>query len=135
MRVGDDLPRVVKRVTQVQIQAYAGASGDFNPIHVDTDFASRSRYGGTIAHGMMVAAAISESMAQAFEMDWVESGRMKLRFKAPVLSGDTINTFGQVKSVSEREGNGEVVCTVGVCRQNGEVAITGEAIVVRSTPA
>ena len=135
MRVGDALPGVEKKVTQAQIQAYAEASGDFNPIHVDTDFASRSQYGGTIAHGMMVAAAISESMAQAFMMDWVESGRMKLRFKAPVLSGDTINTFGQVKSVSEREGKGEVVCTVGVRRQSGEVAITGEATVVRSTPA
>ena len=66
MRKGDSLPTIEKVVTQVQIEKYARASGDFNPIHVDREFAESSRFGGTIAHGMMVAATISEMMAAAF---------------------------------------------------------------------
>ena len=130
MVVGEELPAVEKLVTQERIERYAAASGDFNPIHVDPDFAAGSHFGGTIAHGMMIAATISEAMAGAFAKNWLTGGRLKLRFKAPVYPGDTVTAFGQVKSIRERDGKDEVVCSVGVRRQNGELAITGEAAVL-----
>ena len=126
---GDALPAVEKRITQDMIASYAAASGDYNPIHIDPEFASTSRFGGTIAHGMLVAAAISQAMTAAFREHWLEAGRLKLRFKAPVRPGDTVTSFGQVKRVNDRDGLRELVCSVGVRKQDGEVAVAGEAAV------
>ena len=129
MQIGDVLSTVEKLVTQDRIESYAEASGDFNPIHVDHEFAASSQFGSTIAHGMMIAAAISEMMTTAFQRDWLERGRLKLRFRAPVYPGDAITAFGQVKRIRERDGTREVTCSVGVRKQNGEAAITGDATV------
>ena len=130
VEVGQEIPAVEKLVSQAQIERYAAASGDFNPIHVDPDFAATSQFGGTIAHGMMVAASISEAMASAFKRHWLEGGRLKIRFKAPVRPGDSVTAFGQVKSIRDRGDVSEVVCSVGVRKQDGEVAISGEATVL-----
>ncbi len=127
---GSVLSSVAKPVTQQRIADYADASGDFNPIHLDHEFAAGTRFGRTIAHGMLVAASISEMMSASFGTDWHESGRLKLRFKAPVFPGDIATAFGEVKAVSDRESDREVVCTVGARKQTGEEAITGEASVI-----
>ena len=117
-------------MTQDGIERYAEASGDFNPIHVDHEFAANSQFGGTIAHGMMIAASISEMMTVAFRRDWLGAGRLKIRFRAPVYPGDQITAFGQVTRIRERNGTREVTCSVGVRKQNGEAAITGDATVM-----
>ena len=132
LRQGDALPTVEREIDQTRIELYAEASGDFNPIHVDREYAAGTQFGSTIAHGMMVAAIVSEAMALAFGRLWAEGGRMRLRFKAPVYPGDTVTAFGEVKRVDDRGGVSEIVCSVGVRRQTGEVAITGDATV---TPA
>ena len=129
MKEGDSLPVIEKVVTQGLIQKYAEAAGDFNPIHVDEEFAATSYFGGTIAHGMMIVATISEMMTVAFQADWLTGGRLKIRFRAPVRPGDTVSTFGKVKGVLNREGAKEIACSVGVRRQNEEDAITGDATV------
>ena len=127
---GDKLPTVEKLVSQDRIERYAKASGDFNPIHVNREFGARSQFGTTIAHGMMVAAVISEVMTVAFSEAWLEGGRLKLRFRAPVLSGETVAAYGAVKRVRRHEDGREFVCSVGVRNQDGEAAITGEATVL-----
>ena len=124
---GAALDPVEKSITQERVNGYAEAAGDFNPIHLDREFAAGTRFGRTIAHGMLVAASISEMMTSNFGLDWHASGRMKLRFKAPVFPGDTATAYGEVKAVSDAESGREVVCTVGVRRQTGEEAIGGEA--------
>ncbi len=129
LREGDALPEVVREIDQRRIELYAEASGDFNPIHIDREYAAGAQFGSTIAHGMMVAAMISEAMAIAFGRLWAEGGRLRLRFKAPVYPGDTMTTFGEVKRVYNDGGVSGIVCSVGVRRQTGEVAITGEATV------
>ena len=129
MQEGDSLTAVDKRVTQEQIVRYAEASGDFNPIHVDHEFAAASQFGETIAHGMMIAASISEMMSLAFHEAWAANGRLKLRFRAPVRSGDSVTASGTVKRVSEGDGVREIACDVQVLRQTGEAAITGDASV------
>ena len=129
MQEGDSLPTVEKLITQEQIERYASASGDFNPIHLDHEFAASSQFGGTIAHGMMVAASVSDMMTLAFGQDWYSGGRLKIRFRAPVYPGDTVTSFGRVRSVRMRDHAKETTCSVGVRRQNGESAITGDAVV------
>ena len=132
MKVGDRLPVVEKGVTQEHVERYARASGDFNPIHMDSDFAAGSQFGTRIAHGMMVAAAISEMMTMAFGGEWLNTGRMKIRFKSPVYPGDRITAVGRVKSVRKTAGGSEIACAVEITRGTGEVAITGDAIVTVS---
>ena len=124
---GDPLPTIEKVVTQDQIEKYARASGDFNPIHIDHEFAASTQFGGTIAHGMMVAATISEMMAAAFGRNWPESGSMKIRFRSPVKPGHRITTQGSVRRVDAAEGINRISCTVSVVKDDGETAIAGQA--------
>ena len=128
------LPTIDRTITQEIIENYAAASGDFNPIHVDKEFAADSQFGGTIAHGMMVAAMISEAMMLAFDTEWIKGGRLKLRFKAPSFPGDTVATFGHIKNIEVSEQTQEIRCAVGVKRQDGQIVITGEAAVNSHSP-
>ena len=122
---GDALPTVEKTVDQARIEMYAEASGDFNPIHVDAEFAAQTQFGGTIAHGMMIAAAISEMMSAAFGTDWARSGKMKIRFRAPVKPGQRVTARGSVRSIAESESGLRIVCAVSVDKDDGETAIAG----------
>jgi 3-hydroxybutyryl-CoA dehydratase len=135
LKEGEALRSVTKQITQEAISEYAVASGDMNPIHVDQGFAAQSQFGGTIAHGMMVAASVSEMMSAEFGMDWIESGRLKLRFRAPVYPGSGITAYGKVERVREADGGSEVVCSVGVRSESGEDAVTGEATVKTEAPS
>ena len=129
MQTDTALPTVRRTITQEQIVRYAEASGDHNPIHINEEFAAASQFGGRIAHGMLIAASISEIMTAAFKIDWLNGGTMKLRFRAPVFPGESIETTGVVKSTREVGGRREVTCTVEVRKGDGEAAITGQAVV------
>ena len=114
---------VVKELTQAQIDRYADATGDHNPIHVDPDFARTTPLGGTVAHGMLVLASISEMMAAAFGEAWLTGGKLKVRFRGPARPGDTITASAQE---TPREGAG-LVYAVECRNQRGEVLINGTA--------
>lgn len=132
MQTGTALPIVQRTITQDQVERYAKASGDYNPIHIDEQFAATTQFGRRIAHGMLIAASISEMMTAAFEADWLNAGRLKLRFRAPVFPGETITTSGTVKGVRIVDGREQVTCAVKVRKQDGEAAITGDAIVTKA---
>jgi len=100
MEIGEKLPELVKVITQESINGYADATGDFNPIHVDEEFATDTPFGGTIAHGFYIFAFLSELMTGNFGRKWTDGGRVDVRFKRPVKPGDTI-TLGA--TLVERE--------------------------------
>ena len=133
MEVGKELRSITRKVEQANISAYAEASGDFNPIHIDEEFARGTRFGGTIAHGMMIAAMLSELMAAEFAGDWVDTGQLKIRFRSPVKPGDTVTVHGKVSRVSDAGDGARVTCSVGIRTDKGEDAITGNATVIVST--
>ena len=62
----DTLPAIEKTISHAQIRRYANASGDFNPVHLDEQFAANSSFGRIVAHGMMTLAFISEMMTAHF---------------------------------------------------------------------
>ena len=93
------LKPITMDITQARIDAYAAASGDFNPIHIDQSFASKSHFGKTIAHGMLIAAMVSNLMSQNFSGLWSESGKLKVRFRAPVFAGEMVTARGYIKKV------------------------------------
>jgi len=121
--VGAELPAVAKTLSQEKIDRYARASGDFNPIHVDAAFAAQTPFGGTIAHGMLLLAYLSEMLTAAFGQAWLSGGRLKVRFKGAARPGDVVTARGRV----ERAKDERRVCSVECLNQQHRVLITGEA--------
>lgn len=116
---------VVREISQARIAAYAVASGDQNPIHVDEAFARGTPFGGTIAHGLLVLALVGEMMQAAHGGAWTTSGRLKVRFKAPTRAGETVTA--SASPVKEADGVAEYA--VQCATSSGEVVIEGRASV------
>jgi 3-hydroxybutyryl-CoA dehydratase len=128
--VGHTLPGVVRTITQQQLNAYARASGDHNPLHLDADFAAQTQFGGIIAHGMLTLALVSEMLAAAYGRSWLVSGALKVRFKGAAYVGDQVETWGKVIRVEEAAGKRRLVCEVGARnRQSSQELISGTATV------
>jgi 3-hydroxybutyryl-CoA dehydratase len=128
-RVGDALPALTKTVTQDQISAYADAARDWNPIHVDAAFATTTQFGTRIAHGMLGLGFISQMMSTAFPETWAPGGSLKVRFKAPVFPGETVNTYGEITKIEELGGRPVATCKIGCIKPDGTEAISGTALV------
>ena len=126
---GDSLPTIVKHLSQQKINLYAEASGDYNPIHIDEAFAAKTPLGGTIAHGMLILAYASEMMTKAFGQSWLEGGKLSIRFKAAARPQDTITTSGKVDSIEDKDGIPHINCSLECRSQNGDVIISGGAVV------
>jgi 3-hydroxybutyryl-CoA dehydratase len=122
---GDRLSGFKRQVTPERISAYADASGDHNPVHLDPEYAKTTQFGGVIAHGMLSMAFVSELMAANFPDTWHSGGKMKLRFKAPVFPGETLEVTGQVQSVKETENGIEATCSVACLKPDGTEALSG----------
>ncbi len=129
LREGMKLPELKKSVTQQNINLYAQASRDFNPIHIDENFARNTPLGGTIAHGMLILAYVSELMTAAFGQSWLASGKLNVRLRSPARPGDTITVGGKIRRIQRSEGENLVTCDVLCQNQNGEPVITGETSV------
>jgi 3-hydroxybutyryl-CoA dehydratase len=131
MKPGQALPSLTKMITQEVIRRYAEASGDFNPIHLDEEYAASTPFGGVIAHGMLVMAYISEMLTAAFGRAWLESGRLRVRFRGPARPGDTLIIAGHVQRATAQEnGRQRIECQVECRNQRDEVLISGDAQVV-----
>ncbi len=126
---GESLPTLVKNITQDKINLYAEASGDFNPIHIDESFAAQTPLGGTIAHGMLILAYVSELMTQAFGINWISGGNLSVRFKSPARPGDTVTVSGIINTVTHDNDCTNISCTLTCCNQKDESIVTGGATV------
>jgi 3-hydroxybutyryl-CoA dehydratase len=125
--IGANLPEMHKMINQGDINLYAQASRDFNPIHIDEEFARKTPAGGTIAHGMLILAYISQMMTQAFERSWLTSGSLSVRFKTPARPGDVIKVQVKVEKITPENSSTLVGCGVTCLNQNGETVVNGEA--------
>ncbi len=123
LREGQELRPLTKTITQEKINRYAPASGDLNPLHTDPAFAAGTQFGGTIAHGMLVLAYLSEMLTAVFGEAWLANGRLKVRFRAPARPGDAVTATGRVTRIAE----GRIICEVECRKQDGEVLVSGEA--------
>ena len=121
-----DLPTVSRLITPEMLVAYAAASGDDNPLHLDAEFAKGTRFGGIISHGMLTLAFISEMLTASLGERWLSSGALKVRFKGAAYLGDTVETWGR----NEKSTNGSDNIAVGARNKaTGEDLITGTATV------
>ncbi|MFQ5860908.1 MAG: MaoC family dehydratase [Dehalococcoidia bacterium] len=126
---GSPLPTIVKRVTQDQVQRYARASGDHNPVHLDARFAAGTSFGRPIAHGMLSLAFLSELLAQVFGQHWLESGKLRVRFKAPVYPGEELSMQGWVTKEVRHPEYRQLECSVTCRDKQGRDVVLGTASV------
>ncbi|MCX7170153.1 MAG: MaoC family dehydratase [Proteobacteria bacterium] len=113
-----------RTVTQEVINSFADASGDRNPVHVDTVFAAGTMFKGTIAHGMLSAAYISAVLGTQLPGPGAIYMAQSLKFRAPVRPGDKVFTTCTVKEVIPEKKR---VVLDTFCKVGDTVVLEGEA--------
>jgi acyl dehydratase len=128
VQVGDELPPLVKGpIRQIQLTRYAGASGDFNPIHQDEEFAKAAGMGGVFAHGMLSMGFVAQAVT-----DWAGAGTVRkigVRFTALVRLKDTVTCKGRVLGKSSKDDVHTVDLEIWAETQRGDRVVTGKATV------
>ena len=126
---GDKASRT-QTISNEMIRSFADLTGDTNPVHLDDAYASRTRFGRRIAHGMIAAGLISATLANDLPGPGTVYLSQTLQFKAPVYPGDTITATVEVKSTRPDK---PIVTLNTVCtNQENKVILEGEAVVLVS---
>jgi acyl dehydratase len=118
---------VVDDLTRTQIVQYAGASGDFNPLHTDEPYAVQvAGYDSVIAHGMLTMGLTARALT-----DWLGAGRLVrygVRFKLPVVPGDTLTARLVVEAVEPDPAGVLVTLSVETVNASGATVVSGQAV-------
>src|SRR5947209_18865679 len=124
VQVGDALPSLVKPpITHLQLVRYAGASGDFNPLHTDPKVGESIGFGGIIAHGMLIMGFVGQLLS-----DFVGPTALRafgVRFRGMTRLDDVITCTGTIMEKYEAGGEGRIAGKVQAVDQNGDVKISG----------
>lgn len=111
-------------ITEADINDFAKISGDFNPIHIDEEYAKKTRYKKKIAHGLMSASFFSALFGTKLPGSGCVYTSQSLRFKRPIFVGDEVNTVIKIKSIDKEQS--KIVFTTQ-CIVKLKIAIDGEA--------
>ena len=127
IKVGDTYSeRLVEDLKRTQIVQYAGASGDYNPLHTDDVFTTRiAGYPSVFAHGMLTMGMTGKLLT-----NFVGDGRLTkygVRFTSQVWPGDTLDSTATVEAVREEDGEHLVDLSVQTVNQDGKVVLSGTA--------
>jgi acyl dehydratase len=124
-----------RTVTEADLVAFTGISGDFNPLHTDATYAARSIYGERIAHGALVLSVATGLRQRVGLFDGTLMGLLEIRswrFLAPVLIGDTIHIVNEVTELrpTSKSDRGVMVHRVEVVKQDETIAAQGELVLL-----
>ena len=131
---------VGRTITEADVVAFAGLSGDFNPLHTDATFAAKTPFKQRIAHGML-SVSISTGLGQTlgiFEGTTIALLGQTFEYKGPVFFGDTIRLRLTVQSTkpSSKGGKGIVVFRSDILKQDDSIVVTGTwTVMFRDRPA
>lgn len=127
LKIGDKFS-TSREVTDELVRKFADVSGDYNPIHLDEEFASTTQFGKRIAHGMLSGAFISAVLGYELSDRKIVYLSQSLKFTKPVFLGDTVTATATVTAIREDKPivTLETVCT----NQDGDVLVKGEAAVM-----
>ena len=124
LKDGDALPAVVvANLTRTDLVRYAGASGDFNPIHHDEGFAKAAGNPTVFGHGMLTAGFVGRCITDFVGVENLRG--YKVRFATRVWPGDTITCQGKVTRKYEVDGERRIDGEVAAINQKGEVCVSG----------
>ena len=127
LKVGDSAS-FTKTVTETDLYMFAGISGDFNPAHINEEYAKNTPFEGRIAHGMLSAAFISTVLGTQLPGPGTIYLGQELKFTKPVRFNDTVTITCTVSELIE-EKNRVILDTTGT-NQNGDVVVKGTATVL-----
>ncbi|MHA1945334.1 MAG: MaoC family dehydratase [Candidatus Hodarchaeales archaeon] len=113
-------------ITEEDIVKFAEVSGDFNPVHMNEEFAQTTIFKGRIAHGMLSVSYISATLAK--QIPGTIYLKQTVMFKKPVRIGDTIST--KVEVISKNDEKKRITLTTTCSNQREEEVVTGEALVM-----
>ena len=117
-----------KTITEADILLYAGVSGDTNPLHLDAEYAGKTRFGRRIAHGMLTAGLISTVIGTKLPGPGAIYLGQTLQFLKPVYIGNTITATVTLETYDRDRGR---MTLSTVCRnEEGDEVITGEATIL-----
>lgn len=125
-KVGDRVTTTVK-ITDDMVRKFAEVSGDFNPIHMDDEYAAKTRFKRRIAHGMLSGALISRALAQQLGPGGVYLSQ-SMKFLNPVFIDDELVVELTVTGLREEKGIGTVETLVK--KTNGDMVVKGEAMIM-----
>ncbi len=118
---------VEAKVTDKMVHQFAELSGDFNPIHLDEEYAKTTRFGRRIAHGMIAGALISRALNEKLGRGGIYLGQ-NLKFVNPIYIDDDVTVEMEVRGV--RKEKGIVTVDTIVKKTNGDICVKGEAIIM-----
>jgi 3-hydroxybutyryl-CoA dehydratase len=127
MSVGERA-RFTKTISESDVYAFAGITGDFNPVHIDEVAAAASPFGGRIAHGMLTASLISTVLGLHLPGPGAIYVSQSTRFKRPVHIGDTVTAEVEVAELMVEKNR--VRFATRCVNQNGEVVAEGESVLM-----
>ena len=117
-----------KTVTEADIAMFAGVTGDLNPAHIDAEYAAASMFKERIAHGMLSAGFISATIAMKLPGPGSIYLSQNLRFKAPVMIGQTVKTTVTITAINEKR---KIVELETICTVAGKPVVVGEAAIMK----
>ena len=124
--VGTKFESPARTITEADIVMFAALSGDWNPIHIDAEFAKQTRFGQRIAHGLLtlsIASGLLTKLRLTEKTIVAFYGIDRLRFTKPVFIGDTIKAVAEVVDKEDRGDYGVVTYDIKVYNQKGEVVL------------
>ena len=128
LAIGDVLPALdLAPVTRAQLALFAGASGDHNPIHIDSDYARAVGQPDVFAHGMLVMAELGRLLTSAFPVGSLRS--YSVRFAAITRVHDALSCRATVASIAEGADERRATLDLSVTDQTGEIKLVGTAVV------
>jgi acyl dehydratase len=125
VQVGDTAPAIDHKLSRTDLVMYAGASGDFNPMHHDEVAAQAAGLPSVFGHGMFTAGLLATAVTNYVGIGNLTSYRV--RFTKQTWPGETLST---TIAVSEKRPDNEIVLECAVVNEKGEAKIQGEAVAV-----
>ncbi|MBI5249765.1 MAG: MaoC family dehydratase [Desulfomonile tiedjei] len=117
-----------KTITETDVYLFAGISGDFNPVHVNEEFAKLTPFGTRIAHGALPQSLIAPVLGTKLPGLGTIALEVTTRFKSPTMFGDTVTATAEV--IEKLEEKRRVRMKLLWTNQRGETVATGEALVI-----
>jgi acyl dehydratase len=129
-----------RTITEADVVTFAGVSGDYNPLHIDAEYAAKTIFGARIAHGLLgLSVASGLAWQLGFMLGTVEAFReLTWTFRKPMLLGDTVHIVAHCASKKPVRGyaGGLVTFDVAVLNQRGETTQKGTwTLLIRAKPA
>jgi len=126
LKVGDrHTERVVENLTRTQLVQYAGASGDYNPLHTDEVYTVHAGYKSVFAHGMLTMGLTGKMLT-----NYVGDARLRkfgVRFTNQVWPGDTLDSTATVAAIRQEGGEHLIDLTISTVNQDGMEVVVGHA--------